>query len=157
MTRTLTESRSANRIDSFLTMYRYSNSRTLRAHRLLGYYYYASNRPSRAVEHLTFVFLIQNSILLDEMSLRDPLYSFSTLADFLDRLMRLRDISAWLTENEYFKSMYYLGTSLLGDGRREPARDFWTFLAGREEAGEFRIRSAAQLRNPSPERAVEMP
>jgi tetratricopeptide (TPR) repeat protein len=157
MTRTLTDPRGSNRINSFLTMYRYSNPQVIRAHRILGYYYYASNRPTRAAEHLMFVFLIQNSILLDEIIRQDYSYSFSTLDDLLDRVMRRKDLSEWIVENEYFKSMYYLGTGFFGDGKPQPARDFWTALSRREEAGEFRVRAAAQLRNPQLERAIEMP
>jgi hypothetical protein len=156
MTRTLTDPQRADRINSFLTMYRYSDSRTLRAHRLLGYYYYASNRPG-AAEHLMFVFLIQNSMLLDEIIRLDYSYSFTTLDDLVDRVMRQRDLAEWLVENDYFRSLYYLGTSFFADGKPQSARDFWLFLSRREEAGEFRIRAAAQLRNPQLERAIEMP
>ncbi|MCL2602518.1 MAG: hypothetical protein FWD91_06860, partial [Treponema sp.] len=51
----------------FLSLYRYNNTLTERAHRLLGFYYHATNRLIPAVDHLTFAFLIQNTILIEDI------------------------------------------------------------------------------------------
>jgi tetratricopeptide (TPR) repeat protein len=158
MTRTLTSGQSENRINNFLLNYRYMNPASLRAHRLLGYYYYASNRPS-AADHLMFVFLIENSTLLDEIIRRDYSYTFTTLDDVLDIAAGRRELAEWIEENGYFRSMYYLGMRLYADGYSQAAREFWTVLARRPEAGEFYVRAAAQLRRQTPllEPVVEAP
>ncbi|GHV88737.1 hypothetical protein AGMMS50267_10970 [Spirochaetia bacterium] len=157
MKKTLEAPNEKDRLNRFLTLYRYNNPRVIRAHQLLGYYYYASGRYAHAVEHLMFVFLIQNSIFMDEIIRREFDYSFTTLNDLLAAVMRRPDPAAYFDGLEYYKSLYYLGTAFFGDGKPAPARDFWTFLAGQADAGEWRGRAQTQLRSPWLERAVEMP
>ncbi|GHT79077.1 hypothetical protein FACS1894130_06890 [Spirochaetia bacterium] len=157
MTKTLEDPNESDRLNRFLTLYRYNNPRVLRAHQLLGYYYYASGRYAHAAEHLLFVFLIQNSIFMDEIIRREFDYTFTTLDNLLAEVMRRPELAAYFEDIEYFKTFYYLGTAFFGDGKPAPARDFWTFLAGRENAGEWRGRAQAQLRSPYLERAQEMP
>ncbi|MDR1949808.1 MAG: hypothetical protein LBQ38_10485 [Spirochaetaceae bacterium] len=151
MTRTLEN----DGINRFLTLYRYHKPEVLQAHRLLGFYYYASGRHGRAAEHLLFAFLIQNTILIEEITRNQFDYSFSTLDALLDLVVR--PLAAYLEEVEYYKTMYYLGTAFYGSGKLIPARDFWNSLNRRPEAGEWRGRAAAQLARPSVDRALEMP
>lgn len=157
MTRTLEDPGEKNRINRFLTLYRYSSQEVLRAHELLGYYYYASSRYVHAAEHLMFVFLIQNSIFIDEIIRRRFDYTFTTLDDLLNEIAAQPPLAAFFEETDYFKTIYYLGAALYGNGKPAPARDFWTFLSRRPDAGEWRNRAEAQLRSPYLERAVEMP
>jgi tetratricopeptide (TPR) repeat protein len=144
-------------INRFLTLYRYNNPATLGAHRLLGFYYYASGRHSPAVEHLLFAFLIQNSIFIDELIRLQFDYAFTTLEELLDAVLNRPVLAAYFEETEYYKTMYYLGNAFNGSGKLNPARFFWSPVARRPEAGEWRVRSQAQLRNPVVEQAVEMP
>jgi tetratricopeptide (TPR) repeat protein len=157
MTRTLENPGEKDRINRFLTLYRYNNPKTLRAHELLGYYYYASSRYVHAAEHLMFVFLIQNSIFIDEIIRRRFDYTFTTLDNLLNELAAQPALAAYFQEIDYYKMMYYLGTALYGNGKTAPARDFWTFLSRRADAGEWRNRASAQLRNQSLDQAIEMP
>ncbi|MDR2740890.1 MAG: hypothetical protein LBB98_01885 [Treponema sp.] len=144
-------------IDRFLTLYRYNNPATLQAHRLLGFYYGSSGRHSRAAEHLVFAFLIQNSILIDEMLRLQYGYTFTTLDDLLDGVMRRPALASYFEGTGYYKIMYYLGVDLYGNGRLNAARRFWDACARRQDAGEWRVRSQAQLRSPFVERTVELP
>ena len=64
----------------FLTVFRYNNTTVERAHRLLGFYYYASGRHIQAAEHLMFAFLIQNTIMYD--------FVFTNLDALMDEVMR---------------------------------------------------------------------
>jgi tetratricopeptide (TPR) repeat protein len=157
MTRTLEDPGEKNRINHFLTLYRHNNSKVLKAHELLGYYYYASSRYVHAAEHLMFVFLIQNSILIDEIIRQRFDYAFTTLDDLLAEVAARPALAAFFEEMDYFKTMYYLGAAFYGNGKPVPARDFWTFLSRRTGAGEWRRRAETQLRGPYLERAIEMP
>jgi tetratricopeptide (TPR) repeat protein len=157
MTRTMEDPNEKDRINRFLTLYRYNNSKALRAHELLGYYYYASNRYVHAAEHLMFVFLIQSSIFADEVIRSRFDYTFTTLDDLLNEVAARPRLAAYFDETDYYKTMYYLGTAFYGNGKPLPARDIWTFLAGRPDAGVWRNRAEAQLRSPYLERAIEMP
>jgi tetratricopeptide (TPR) repeat protein len=157
MTRTLENPGETDRINRFLTLYRYNNPKTLRAHELLGYYYYASSRYVHAAEHLMFVFLIQNSIFIDEIIRRRFDYTFTTLDDLLNEVTAQPSLAAYFEETDYYKTMYYLGTAFFGNGKPAPARDFWTFLSRRADADEWRNRAVAQLRGQYLERAIEMP
>jgi tetratricopeptide (TPR) repeat protein len=141
----------------FLTLYRYNNLLVEKAHRLLGYYYYASNRHGPAAEHLMFAFLIQNSILIEEYTRYRYDFSFTGLDNLIEAVKKRPQLSAYINETEYYKTLYYLGSALNGFGKGPRAREFWAFLAGRPEAGEWRIRSQGQLRSPYIDKAQEMP
>jgi tetratricopeptide (TPR) repeat protein len=144
-------------IDRFLTLYRYNNPATLRAHRLLGFYYSSSGRHSRAAEHLVFAFLIQNSVFIDEMMRLRYGYTFTTLDDLLDGMTGRPALAAYFEGTGYYKIMYYLGVSFFGNGRLNAARRVWDACARRQDAGEWRVRSQTQLRSPFVEPAVELP
>ncbi|MDR2177253.1 MAG: hypothetical protein LBP20_04320 [Treponema sp.] len=141
----------------FLVMYRYNNGSVERAHRLLGFYYYAFNRYNRAAEHLMFAFLIQNSVLIEEVRRDRYDFVFESLENLLDSLGRRTDLLEYVTQSEYYRCAYYLGNSLYGIGRESSARILWTFLGGRDRIGEWRSLALAQLRRPSVENAVEGP
>jgi tetratricopeptide (TPR) repeat protein len=144
-------------IDRFLTLYRYNNPTSLRAHRLLGFYYSASGRHSRAADHLLFAFLIQNSIFIDEIIRLQYDYSFTTLDSLITEVMGKPALASYFEETEYYKTMYYLGAAFFGSGKLKAAGFFWNVIAGRQDAGEWRARSRTQLRSPFVERMVEMP
>ncbi|WP_010256674.1 hypothetical protein [Treponema primitia] len=145
-------------VGRFLTLYRYNNQDVERAHRLLGLYYHALGRDNRGVEHLLFAFLIQNSIMVEEILRTQFDFSFSTLDLLMEQTPRRPVLLSYIEEVEYYKTIYYLGTSLNGSGKLPPARELWAFLSRRgAAAGEWGTRAAAQLRSPFLERAVEMP
>jgi tetratricopeptide (TPR) repeat protein len=144
-------------ISRFLTLYRYNNTQVEAAHRLLGYYYYAAGRHSQAKEHLMFAFLIQNTVLLEELIRARYDYTFTGLEDLTADIQRNSLLAAYIEDADYYKTAYYLGTSLFATGKTSAARPFWTFLAGRDQAGEWRGRARNQLRSPFVERAIEMP
>ncbi|WP_052299795.1 hypothetical protein [Treponema primitia] len=143
-------------VNRFLTLYRYSNQDVEPAHRLLGLYYHASGRHNRAVEHLLFAFLIQNTAMVDEIQRNQFDFVFTTLDAFSALITRRPALQAYIEDVEYYKTIYYLGTALNGSGRLPPARELWAFLS-RRQAGEWTTRSVAQLRSPFLERAIEMP
>lgn len=141
----------------FLTMYRYNNGPVERAHRLLGFYYYASSRYNLAEEHLMFAFLIQNSILIEELQRNRYDFIFESLESLADAMDRRGDLVNFMTQVEYYRCAYYLGSALYGIGKGSPARDLWTFLGTQERIGEWRGRALAQLQRPSLEALVENP
>jgi tetratricopeptide (TPR) repeat protein len=144
-------------VNRFLSLYRYNNTAVEAAHRLLGFYYYASGRHSRAEEHLMFAFLIQNTIIIEELIRREYDYEFTGLPALSDEMNRNSLLSDYASKTEYYRTIYYLGTSLFGTGKTGPARNFWNFLAARGEAGEWQNRARTQLAGPRVDRAVEMP
>ena len=144
-------------VNRFLTLYRYNNYQVERAHRFLGFYYYTSSRHNQAAEHLMFAFLIQSTMLMEEISRQQFDFAFTNLDAMLNSVSRRQDLRDYLDETEFFRTLYFLGTSLYATGRQLPARQFWTFLAGRPEAGQWQTRSQSQLRSPYIDRAQEMP
>jgi tetratricopeptide (TPR) repeat protein len=153
MTRTLEN----NGINRYLTLYRYKSIETVEAHRLLGYYYYASGRHSRAQEHLMFAFLIQNTVIIDELIRKQYDFAFTTLEALTFEISRNKQLGEYAEKNEYFKIAYYLGASLYGNGKTAAARDLWNPLSTQTHIGEWQSRSLAQLAAPHVERALEMP
>ncbi|MDR2631675.1 MAG: hypothetical protein LBC60_12200 [Spirochaetaceae bacterium] len=144
-------------ITRFLTLYRYQNGSVERAHRLLGLYYYASGRHSRAVEHLLFAFLIQNSTIIEEVLRLQFDFVFTSLEALQNEIARRPALAAYTEEVEYYKTMYYLGSAFYGAGKPTPAREFWTFLSRQNSAGEWGRRARSQLRAPALDPAVEYP
>jgi tetratricopeptide (TPR) repeat protein len=148
-------------ITRFLTLYRYNNASVEKAHRILGLYYYSSGRHSRAVEHLLYAFLIQNTVIIEEILRNQFDFTFRDLENLRNEMIRRAMLSAYAEEAEYYKTMYYLGSAFYGAGKGAPARELWAFLAlrdgGRFPAGEWGARAQNQLRGPSLEPAVEYP
>jgi tetratricopeptide (TPR) repeat protein len=144
-------------ITRFLTLYRYNNTSVEAAHRLLGFYYYATGRHSQAKEHLMFAFLIQNTVLLEEMIRQQYDFTFTGLEELMAGLRRNSLLTAYIEDLDYYRTAYYLGTSLFAGGNLAAARPFWVFLSGQNRAGEWRGRAETQLRSPYVEGAIEMP
>ena len=144
-------------INRFITMYRYRNEESAEAHRLLGYYYYSSGRHARAQEHLMFAFLIQNTVIIEEIVYRQFDFTFTTLEALTPEIHRNPMIREYAAKNEYYKTAYYLGSSLYGNGKTASAQGIWNFLSAQNDAGEWQSRARAQIRSPHVERAIEMP
>jgi len=159
MTRTLEN----EGIDRFLELYRYNNSTVEQAHRVLGFFYAATGRPT-AQQHLMSAFLIQNTIIIEEIVRRDfdfPLtnrwITSSKLSVLAEEINRNPMLLSYVEEVEYYKTIYYLGASLFRNGRSSVARSLWEFLASVPQAGEWHSRALMQIRNPRMEPIVEMP
>jgi hypothetical protein len=146
-----------NGLNRFLTLYRYSNAETVEAHQSLGFYYYSSSRPGKAQEHLMFAFLIQSTIIIDEIIRHRYDYTFTTLEALVREMNNYPILAEYAEKADYYKTAYYLGASLYGNGKTSPAREIWNSISTQNQAGEWRNRSIAQLRAPFIERAVEMP
>ena len=152
MTRTL-ENDGVNR---FLELYRYNNLQVEQAHRLLGFYYASIGRPS-AQHHLMFAFLIQNTIIIEEVRRRQFDFTFSNLPALAQEINRNTLLLSFVDEVEYYRTAYFLAASLFRNGRLPIARTLWEFLATQPQAGEWHGRSIEQLRNPRHELIVERP
>jgi tetratricopeptide (TPR) repeat protein len=121
-------------LDRFLVLYRNGRADLEKAHRLLGFYYYGSNRQNRAVEHLLFSFLIQNTVIIEALKRQHYDYRFTTLDVLLRDIAESgrdprRDIEQYMTETEYYRVLYYLGNAFYGNGKSAAARRIWNFLA----------------------------
>jgi tetratricopeptide (TPR) repeat protein len=145
-------------IDQFLLMYRHQSPVTEKAHRLLGEYFYQSGRHIRAAEHYLFAWMIASTTVIEayQSTLIDD-FRFSTLSAVTAALSRRPDITAYMNEVEYYKTVYYLGASLYGAGRESAARSVWTYLADEANAGEWRVRAQRQLRGPEIDPPVPLP
>jgi tetratricopeptide (TPR) repeat protein len=153
MNRTI-ESSGVNR---FLSMYRYKNNDSCRAHRILGEYFYVSGRHDKALPHLIFAFLIQSTTIIDEIAAKQFDFSFTSLENLSLAYQRRADIKDYIKETDYYKTIYYLAAALYATGKENPARELWVFLDGNDEAGEWRGRARGQLRSPFIETPREMP
>jgi tetratricopeptide (TPR) repeat protein len=152
MTRTLEN----DGIDRFLELYRYDNGVVEQAHRQLGFFYAVTGRPS-AQQHLMFAFLIQNTTIIEEARRRQYGFTFTNLSDLAEEINKNALLLSYIDAVEYYKTAYYLGSSLYRNGKTAVARSLWTFLASQPGAGEWRNRAVVQLRSPHLEPVIEMP
>jgi tetratricopeptide (TPR) repeat protein len=135
-------------INRFLRMYRHKNTGTEKAHRLLGLHFYDSGQYEKALPHLTFAFLIQNTTIIDEIIAEQFDFGFTNLEDMVDAFARRPEIKNYLREVDFYKTVYYLAAALYDSDSTAPARELWTFLSASDEAGEWRQRARSQLRSP---------
>jgi len=163
MTKTLTD----HGINRFLELYRYNNRTVEKAHRFLGYYYAVRGRPS-AEPHLMFAFLIQNTIIMEEIKRHQYDFSFTTqkearenrvrsLSELTEYINKNALLASYIEEVEYYKTAYYFSVSLYRNGKPSLARSLWEFLASVPQAGEWYNRALNQLRSPHFEPIVELP
>ncbi|GHV86398.1 hypothetical protein AGMMS50230_20060 [Spirochaetia bacterium] len=147
----LLKSLETNGVNRFLLLFRHNEPAMEKAHRILGLYYYSSGRHNRAAEHLLFAFLIQQSVIINSILQSQYDYTFTSLStlqgDIENRRDLQRTLQAYMTDVEYYRTIYYLANSLHGNNRRLSARELWTFL-GDYAPGEWRGRAVSQLRNP---------
>jgi hypothetical protein len=153
MTRTL-ENSGLNR---FIIQHRYSAVEFESAHKQLGFYYYQSGRHAWAQEHLMFAFLIQSTVIIDELKRSRYNFTFETLEDLAAQMNWNPLLMDYAEKKEYYKTAYYLASSLFANGKTSSARGIWYFLSQQNRAGEWQNRATGQLRNPHVERAIEMP
>ncbi|MDR0494337.1 MAG: hypothetical protein LBG95_01735 [Treponema sp.] len=147
----------SNGVNRFLTLYRYGNAESVEAHQNLGFYYYLSGRHGKAQEHLMFAFLIQSTVIIDEIIRHRYDYTFTTFEELAREMNNYPVLAEYAEKNGYYKTAYYLGASLYGNGKTSPAGEIWNALSAQNQAGEWQSRSIAQLRAPHLERYVEMP
>ncbi|MCL2264725.1 MAG: hypothetical protein FWC22_01675 [Treponema sp.] len=140
----------------FLELYRYNNITVEQAHRLLGFHYVVTGRPS-AQEHLMFAFLIQNSIIIEELRKRQFDFTYTNLQALAQEINKNELLLSFVEEVEYYKTAYYFAASLFRNDRASVARNIWEFLASEPNAGEWQNRAASQLRNPRTETIITMP
>jgi len=149
-------------INRFLELFRYNNTLVEPAHRRLGFHYAVTGRPS-AQQHLMFAFIIQNTIIIDEIIRRKFDFTFDdgsgrpALSIIAENINNNQLLLAYMDEVEYYKTIYYLASSLYRNGKPSVARNLWSFLASQPQAGEWYSRSVIQVRSPYLEPVVERP
>jgi len=143
-----------NGVNRFLELFRYNNKTVEQAHRLLGFYYVVHGRSS-AQPHLMFAFLIQNTIIIEEIKKRKYDFTFTDLPALTEEINKNQLLINYTKEVEYYKTAYYLGSSLFRSGHTAVAISLWTFLSTQSQAGEWRSRAVVQLRNPRTEPVIE--
>ena len=134
-------------VNRFLTLYRYRSVLTERAHRVLGFFYYASNRYIPAAEHLMFAFLIQNTVLIEEVIKREFDFTFTSLENLMEFAQSRPELKAFIEDTEYYRTIYYLASALYATGKNRPSSQLLTFLANSTDSREWGERAR---RNSSP-------
>jgi tetratricopeptide (TPR) repeat protein len=144
-------------ISRFLAIYRYDNINVEKIHRTAGFFYYASGRHSNALEHLIFSFLIQNTVIINEIIRNNYGFTFTDMTSLFHAAKSNPAIADYMERVEYYKTVYYLGAAFYAVGKTAAARNFWLVLRDVPEANQWAVRSASQLQYPFIEKAVEMP
>ncbi|MDR0375286.1 MAG: hypothetical protein LBH85_06125 [Treponema sp.] len=143
-------------ITRFLTVYRYDNAQVERIHQLLGFFYYNSGRHANAQEHLMFSFLINSTLIINELIRNRYDFEFISLKATLEEAEADPALIAFMDSTDYYKELYYLGCALYANGKATAARELWSILSGRRAvAGEWAVRAANQLQSPVIERPRE--
>ncbi|MDR3303503.1 MAG: hypothetical protein LBS86_03740 [Treponema sp.] len=154
-------------VNRLLTIYRHDNTTAEHAYRLLGLYYYAAKEPrpeegyaatrlGPAAEHLMIAFMIQNTVLINELIRNQYDFAFTDLDELIVNARANPILVDYMNECEYYKTVYYFAAALYAEGKTERARSLWTLLSRHSEAEEWGKRAVNQLRSPFTEQAVEI-
>ncbi len=135
-------------VDRFVQLYRHYASEYYPAHKELGVYFYLSGRHARASDHLSFAFLLETTLIVEELRQRDQSWRFSSLSAAWRDAMALPELRERALEDEYFKTIYYFAASLYAVGKRTSAFELWRFVSSVPEAGEWGTRSKRQIQSP---------
>ncbi|MDR1900822.1 MAG: hypothetical protein LBQ88_00870 [Treponema sp.] len=139
----------AGGINQFLNIYRYNNKATERAHRLLGFQYIEDRRHDKAAEHLLFSFLIQNTVIIEELIRLQSDFTFTTLDNLLVEIQKRPQLQSYIDDVDYFKTIYELGVGYYASGGHVTALRLWYFLTRHPETGEWGVRSQKALLDPA--------
>jgi tetratricopeptide (TPR) repeat protein len=143
----------------FLELYRYNNAVVEQAHRRLGLYLALTGRKA-AQEHLMFSFLIQNTIIIEEIkknkydftleviNKNNPAYGYQHLLHLSKMIKGNKILELYVDEVEYYRTAYYFAENLFRNGLKQTATQLWSFLAAVPEAGQWQKRAVEQLKNP---------
>ncbi|MDR2783530.1 MAG: hypothetical protein LBB48_06810 [Treponema sp.] len=143
-------------IKRFLTVYRYDNAQVERIHQLLGFFYYNSGRHANAQDHLIFSFLINSTLIINELIRNRYDFEFTSLEVMLEEAEADPALVDFMDSTDYYKTLYYLGCALYANGKATTARELWNIVGRRRVlAGEWAVRSANQLKSPAIERPRE--
>ncbi|MCX7655688.1 MAG: hypothetical protein N2Z76_04090 [Treponemataceae bacterium] len=135
-------------VEKFLTIYRYDKVLFEKAHRSLGFYYYQTGRYERATEHFIFSFLIQNTLLIEELKRQIFEYTYTSYPDMLGRLIKVPTTLEYIKTEEYFKMLYYGAASFYAVGERFLAQTIWRYVVTYSPEREWKNRSSRQLQKP---------
>jgi tetratricopeptide (TPR) repeat protein len=144
----------AEGIDRFLEIYRYNNGVVEQAHRQLGFFYINNGQPS-ALPHLMFAFLIQNTVIIEELRRRQFDFVYTDLETLIEEVNKNPLLLSYINEVEYFKTAYYLAAALFRNQNTSSEMRIWSFLSTLPQAGEWHQRAVMQLRNPRSEPVLE--
>jgi len=136
-------------IDKFLELYRHDADFARSAYATLGEYYCKSGRYSQATRHLMLAVDVCATRIVRAMIERDPDYVFTGLSSLIAETRRDGTLSAYSETEEFERSLYYLGSALLGEGRPARAREIWRAMAGDGEWAELASSSLADMK-PAP-------
>jgi tetratricopeptide (TPR) repeat protein len=145
-----------NGIDRFLSLYRDDNTESLKAHTMLGMYYYQNGKYDEASQQLMYAFLIPMSFCMEKTSAYDATWEYSTIDGLFSKMRGARPLQSvlkWLADNDFYKTAYFFACSLFASSRNKPASDIWTFLAGLPagniDTDQWRSRSILQTHSPA--------
>jgi tetratricopeptide (TPR) repeat protein len=136
--------------DGLVLLYRIPHGFAERAHREIGLLYTRTGRTYQAVLHLSLATLSVVSALAEELKIHDPDYGYTTLKDALERSGRRAYLQDFIGDTEFFKSLYFLASSLYSQGSPAQAAAIWR-IVNEYAVGELKTLSRNQLVSPKPE------
>lgn len=135
-------------VDRLLHLYRKKADNVLSAKVLLGYYYNSTGEYKESVNYLLPAMLSITTEVIDDNTLFDREYLFSSMSDFFKELGSNKRALEYFEENDFYKLFYYLAESLLGLGEKERALDIWRLLADSGIESKWVTKSKKQLNDP---------
>lgn len=135
-------------LDKLLVLYRLHDKPTLDAHAQLGELYYRTGRYSQAIMNLTFAAITTLTVAIDAFKAHDPEFHFSTMNNLMQMAQKSSTVSDYLASTHLFRTLYYLGSSLYGDGHEERSETIWRTVTRWSRHDVWYRRSESQLQHP---------
>ena len=114
-----------NGIDKFFELYRPEAKITLKAHYLLGMYYFQRKQYTAALNHFIFSLGEPVRVMIDNLRTYDPSYSYeiikkaSPMEKLLQRIRNNKRITSYLDDVSFYNSLLYAGESVVYSGYKK--------------------------------------
>lgn len=136
-------------IDKMFELYRYENTKFIKARIELGVFYYKTGRYTESEINLILPIISAATTGYNYIYNKTADYEYYNFDLHVSNMLDENIVSDFLRDNEFFKAVYYLASSLYADGHRDSAQKLWLIVYRYDDsASTWKARAERQLQKP---------
>ena len=136
-------------LDKMFELYRYSESRYNRARTELGIFYYQTGRYTESQINLVIPLISSASDGFDYIYNRTADYEYRSFDIHIAEINSYGELKIFLENEDYYRTVYYLGAAMFADGYIEQATALWQIAVNYDDPDSiWSVKSSRQLRSP---------
>lgn len=136
-------------IDKFFELYRPTAKITVKAHYLLGIYYFKEKKYTESLYHLIFAIGEPVQEVIKEIILTDPDYKYvlnkdkSPIDDLLQRVSKIKKLNGYFKNINFFNALFYTGKAVVYTGNKKSGMEIIKLVMS--YSPELSLRNKARL------------